>query len=226
MSFATWVHHQKWSIRQSFTRLTRDWRAVEPLWESPHGGNTRRPEVNRVHEKNWIWFQHDSQWWCQYAINPGEFFRVDGNGNPVEVQKSKDVSLAAWQFGLPLRGGTPPVRVGDEYVAFFHTSTVWQKPKRRYYMGAYTFDAAPPFTLRRMTLQPLLTGSDQDFRALNGPLVIFPNGSILRDNEWLVTFGVNDEACGWVKIPHEDLEARLEFVNRKSVVERLVEAFG
>jgi len=226
VGFATWVHHQKWSIRQSFTRLSRDWRSVEPLWESPHGGNTRRPEINRNAEKNWIWFQHESQWVCQYAINPGEFFRVNATGDPVEVWRSKEVSLAAWNYGLPLRGGTPPTRVGDEYVAFFHTALVWQKPKRRYYMGAYTFDAEPPFTLRRMTLEPLLAGSDQDFRALGGPLVIFPNGAILRDGTWLVTFGVNDEACGWIRIPHADLEERLVHVNRKSILTRAMETFA
>lgn len=206
MSFATWVHYKNWSIRQSFARLSHDWRAVEPLFEPPYGGNTRVPTNGRQHEKNWIWFEHGGKWVCQYSINPGVFFSVDGKGNVIDEWKSPELELP-WKHGLPLRGGTPLTRVGDELIGFFHTAVPWRKPQRRYYMGAYALMAEPPFTLKRMTDDPLLIGSEHDFRALNGPLVIFPNGALLRDNEWLVVFGVNDESCGWIKIPHNDIDA-------------------
>ena len=208
LSFATWVHYKQWSIRQSFARLSQDWRKVVPIWEVPYGGNTRNPTTGKTHEKNWIWFEHEGKWHCQYSINPGEVFSVT-NGVVDNVWKAPDIKVP-WDFGMPLRGGTPPTRVGDEYIAFFHTAVTWQKPKRRYHIGAYAFSAKPPFTLKRITRMPLLSGSEHDFRTLAGPLVIFPNGAILQDGQWLVTFGVNDEACGWIKIPHEDLDERLE----------------
>lgn len=221
VAFATWVHYKNWSIRQSLTRLTPDWRKIQPLWEVPHGGNTRAPTAGRTHEKNWIWFEHDKQWHCQYSINPGEVFSVK-NGIVDNVYKTPEIHLP-WQFGLPLRGGTPPIRIGDEYLAFFHTATVWQKPKRRYHMGAYTFKAELPFTLTRITTEPLLSGSEYDFRTLGGPLVIFPNGALFQDGQWLVVFGVNDEACGWIRIPHEDLDELLKPVSA-GIIAKLVHA--
>jgi predicted GH43/DUF377 family glycosyl hydrolase len=224
LSFATWIHHKQWAVRQSFAKLSNDWRTLTPLWETPYGGNNRRPDQGQRNEKNWIWFQHDNQWHCQYSINPGDVFKVDALGNATESWQTKEVAHS-WEHGLPLRGGTPPTRIGNEYVAFFHTSTVWQKPKRRYYMGAYTFEAKPPFAIKRMTMKPLLSGSDQDFRALGGPLVIFPCGAHYNAGEWLVVFGVNDEACGWIKIPHVDLNNLLEPVKR-GVVEKLALAFA
>ena len=208
LGMATWVHWKPWSIRQSFARLTHDWRTLEPLFEAPYGGNTRIPATGRTHEKNWIWFEHDGKWTCQYSINPGEFFAVDSKGNITGTWKSPEITVP-WTHGLPLRGGTPLTRVGDELIGFFHTATVWRKPQRRYYMGAYALEGKPPFRLTRMTTEPLLIGSEHDFRALSGPLVIFPNGALLQGDDWLVTFGVNDEACGWIKIPHKDLQGVL-----------------
>lgn len=221
IGFATWVHHRQWAIRQGFTRLSQDWRKVEPLWETPYGGNTRQPTEGKTHEKNWIWFNHAGAWHCQYSINPGDVFKVDGAGNPIESWQTKE-ARHEWTTGLPLRGGTPPILLQDtsEYLAFFHTAIPWQKPKRRYFMGAYTFDAFPPFALRRITPTPLLVGSEHDFRALGGPLVIFPGGATFDGEMWTVAFGVNDEACGWIRIPHSDIDDRLSPVKR-TVLEKL-----
>ena len=72
-------------------------------------------------------------------------------------------------------------------------------------MGAYAFNDR--FEIVRMTVEPLLAGSDRDLRLLNGPLVIFPGGAIVNNGKWLVVFGVNDEQSGWIEIPHLDLEA-------------------
>ncbi len=224
VAFATWVHHKDWKIRQSFTRLTPDWRKIEVMWETPYGGNARKPEQAKAVEKNWIWFMHNGEWYCIYSINPMIVFKVGRDGGMVQEWKNKEVKVP-WTHGLPIRGGTVPYRVGDEYYAFFHTSTVWQAPRRRYYMGAYTFSAEPPFELKRITSRPLLTGSEHDFRALGGPLVIFPNGSLLVDDNWLVVFGVNDENCGWIKIPFSALEERMEPVQR-GIISRVMDAVG
>lgn len=213
VSFATWVHFKNWAIRQSFTRLTPDWRRIEVLWEAPFGGNARKPDIAKSHEKNWVWFQRDGVWHCVYMPNPHTVFSVDDQGTPLKVYTNRKIGVP-WEHG-ELRGGTPPVKVGDEYLCFFHSSVTWQKPKRRYFMGAYTFSAEPPFEFLRMTSEPLLIGSEKDFRVLGGPLVVFPNGALLKDGIWTVVFGINDEGCGWVKIPHVELDAKLEVVGRK-----------
>ena len=53
-------------------------------------------------------------------------------------------------------------------------------------------------------------GSERDFRSFEGPLVIFPNGAVMVKDDVMVSFGVNDENCGWVKIPRKEMEERLE----------------
>lgn len=101
------------------------------------------------------------------------------------------------------------MRVGDEYISFFHSSVYWKGRQKRYIMGAYAFEAKPPFKVTRITPTPLLAGSDQDTRINGGPPCIFVNGSVFDGKEWLLSFGVNDEACGWIRIPHRKLEKRM-----------------
>lgn len=228
LGMSTWVHYKPWAIRQSFVRLTPDWRRMEVLWETPYGGNARQPERASSHEKNWNWFWHSSgdappSWHCVYLVNPHTTFRVGADGTVLQEWKNRPLDLT-WQYGEP-RGGTPPIRIGDEYWSFFHSSVVWQKPKRRYYMGAYTFSASPPFELLRMTAEPILAGSEDDFRTLGGPLVVFPNGAVLQNGEFLVVFGVNDENCGWIRIPAVEVESRLSKVgSKRSTFGRIVDA--
>lgn len=94
-------------------------------------------------------------------------------------------------------------------------------------MGAYAFLAQPPFPITRVTTEPLLVGSEEDPRVLGGPLVVFPNGAVLTGPDpwpydrialeprmidcrcWTVVFGLNDEACGWLRITMSELEERL-----------------
>lgn len=202
VSFATWIHHkQELPIRQSLCRLSKDWRSFEVVNEPVHGGNHREPSKATKHEKNWVWFEYGIRQHFVYSINPHEVV-----GSPM-LEAIKHVDLP-WKHGI-LRGGTPPILVGDEYISFFHSATEWRKPKRRYHMGAYAFKSEPPFPITRITPEPLLSGSVEDFRAFGGPLVIFPNGALKEAGHWLVVFGVNDEGCGWIRIPCGDLNQKM-----------------
>lgn len=171
-----------------------------------YGRNGGHLYANTGHEKNWCWFDHNGSFRFVYEISP--FHTVCGMsmGRVTEIWKHQtDVT---WNNGLP-RGGTSPVHVGHEYFSFFHSSEPWTTTKRRYHMGAYAFTDQPPFGITRMTPKPLLSGSERDFRRDNHPLVVFPCGSIYRNEEWTVSFGVNDNACAWIKIPHADLLKRM-----------------
>jgi len=212
VAFATWVHMRGWTIRQSLCKLSADWRRFTVAQEPLYGGNAPTPERATRHEKNWLWFIHEGQWHCVYMSNPFTVLKIGPNGHVSKAWKGPQLPLP-WSHGEP-RGGTTPIRVGQEYVTFFHSSLPWTTQQRRYYMGALTFEAAPPFAIKRITLEPLLAGSDKDARVLGGPLVIFPCGSDLSAREWLVTFGVNDEQCGWVKIPQGELDKLLVPINR------------
>lgn len=204
VSFATWVHGENWMIRQSLCLLRGDLTKLDVVSEPHYGGNHSIPEKGSGHEKNWCWFEHNGQWHFVYTIAP-HCVVTDIETKPFTYEEH---SAMPWKTGTP-RGGTPPIRVGDEYWSFFHSSTPDKKWRRRYYMGAYAFKAEPPFQITRITEKPLLTASEADFNNLDSPLVVFPNGALIQEDKWLVVFGVNDEHSGWIKIPHGDLQARM-----------------
>lgn len=158
-------------------------------------------------EKNWLWFGHDGALHTVYMTYPEhEVLRWEhGYEKPVNVWKTKSHVDWLWTYGQA-RGGTPPIRIGNLYWSFFHSSTPWTKDKRRYHMGAYAFSAKPPFRIRYWTQEPILTGSLKDPWEPGQPAVVFPCGSLLRDGVWFVTLGVNDMVSAWIEIPHVELE--------------------
>jgi predicted GH43/DUF377 family glycosyl hydrolase len=208
VGFATWVRTSEWKIRQSLTKLDWDLEEFEVFSEPEFGGNSPRAESATGHEKNWMWFNHDGLWHCIYQPSPHLVFRL--NHKRTVDRTWKDSRKMEWNFG-EIRGGTPPVKLNSsEYISFFHSAVQWRGPRRRYFMGSYVFEAKEPFRVKRMTKTPLLAGSEKDFRSWESPLVIFPEGHVYENEEHLVTFGMNDEHCGWIKIPDKDLEERME----------------
>ena len=160
---------------------------------------------NKGHEKNWTWFIHEGELHMVYSIEPHLVTKCDAAASVVE-EYTTNLEGDIWFYG-ERRGGSNPIRIGDEYFAFFHSSTPWWHGRRRYYMGAYAFEAKPPFRITRSTTIPLLYGSKNNHRILEFPLVIFPGGSLYDEDkrEHFVVFGVNDFQSGWIKIPHDDL---------------------
>ena len=69
-------------------------------------------------------------------------------------------------------------------------------------MGYYKFEAKPPFKITEISENPILYGNEADERALtdNSPLVVFPCGAIQKDNQFIISFGLNDEKTGIIKI--------------------------
>lgn len=205
VSYCFWRIGRFYRAHQSFSRFDANWNCVE-TWNVPFGGNGHLPCSGPEDEKNWVWFQHDSRWHILYSsLTPQVVVEVHGSV-PARVHRTE--TTPTWPYGF-VRGGTPPVRVGSEYITFFHSSLPWSHRQKRYYMGAMAFEAAPPFKPTRMTAKPLLIGSADDVRIHGGPLVIFPCGALLENGEWLLTFGVNDEAVGWLRIPQAELDALL-----------------
>lgn len=212
ISCTTFIPRMFHGAHQRLCRLDERFAASRPI--SPvYGGNGASPLMQaQNHEKNWLWFEHDGKPHMVYRHTPHQvvewpdFFEFR---NPV-VHDSRFTN-PRWCHGEP-RGGTPPVRVGDEYWSFFHSSLPWRPPKRQYFMGAYAFEAKPPFRITRMSLRPLLAGSIADPWAEGLPLVVFPCGAVLEDGRWIVTMGINDYRCGWIEIPHKELEQQTDYV--------------
>lgn len=199
-------------IHQSLFQLGDNWN-VEKIVDLEYGGNS----TNLIHgtkpEKNWLWFDHDGQPHFIYQAEPHIVCGL--NGDKV-VDEYRTFASLGWTIG-DIRGGTPPVRVGEHYVTFFHSSMPWKKlprygVRRMYFMGAYLFEAKPPFQIvaATRTNDRLLSGTWNEPVAESVPAVVYPTGAILDGDEWFVTMGVNDCRCAWFKIPHEKLMSRMK----------------
>jgi len=171
-----------------------------------YGKNMAQAMVNDGHEKNWLWFSHDRRPHLIYSASPHRVVEMDGMLQPVKEHVS-EVFSRHWEYG-EVRGGTNPIRVGDVYWTFFHSSVKWNVHSRRYFMGAYAFEAKAPFQIVRFTNVPLLTGTSAEHWHPGLPEVVFPCGAYFDGNskKFVVSYGVNDIKCGYLKIPLEDLE--------------------
>lgn len=198
IGYCSW-HRGHDSARQHLAIFSPDWKWLAS-WKVNYGFNKLERDG---HEKNWLWFNHDGVWHIVYRFDPHIVCVLKDGGEVSQVYDSR-LTTKRWDYG-EVRGGTPPVKVGDEYVSFFHSSLPWTNRQRRYFMGAYSFEARPPFRVTAVTSEPILAGTDKETRILGGPLVIFPCGALLQRGKWTVTYGINDEACGWIKIPHDGL---------------------
>jgi predicted GH43/DUF377 family glycosyl hydrolase len=118
----------------------------------------------------------------------------------------------AW--GHP-RGGTAPQRIGEEYLGFFHSSFTDPDKVIWYVIGAYTFEAKPPFRITSVSKFPILFngiyGTHHVNTATRNKMVIFPTGFVIeeRDGKELIQLscGENDSS---VKILTIDKEALLK----------------
>jgi hypothetical protein len=74
-------------------------------------------------------------------------------------------------------------------------------------MGAYAFEAKAPFRIVRMTTLPLLTGTNQQDWWPGLPAVVFPCGAFFDSakNNFVISYGINDVDCGYMKLPLADL---------------------
>lgn len=157
------------------------------------------------YEKNWLPFLHDNRLHILYKAKPWMVVGFGQRWSDVEPYQGEGVE---WAYG-DVRGGTSPVKVGDNYFTFPHSSLPWRGRYRRYYAGAMAFEAKPPFRPTMITPEPILRGSQNDVWSQRKPLVVFPCGALYRNGTWLITCGVNDMKAAWVEIPHEDVLKRM-----------------
>lgn len=160
-------------------------------------------------EKNWVFFSHQARINCIYRCHPvQEIYWLDEN-EPANCYKSEG---PRWDYG-PIKGGTPPVDYDGAYLRFFHSTldNEFGQYNRRYYVGAYTMAAKPPFQVLHVSKKPILFGSEIDnLKVKDRPFhwkanVVFPGGAIPQPNGWCLSLGINDSACLLAKIRPEDL---------------------
>lgn len=161
-------------------------------------------------EKNWVPFNYENELMLAYTINPHEIIRPSlEDGLCTHLFKTEPP--ITWNFGL-IRGGTPAILIDNEYLAFFHSSQRNPENGRyTYYIGAYTFESTPPFSLTRISYKPF---SHPDFYTtpetpLSTSLVLFPAGLAIKDNLIFVSYGENDGAIKVMEIDKQLLDESL-----------------
>lgn len=111
-------------------------------------------------DKNWSPFvyvdeSNRQRFLLSYSASPHRVLEVFDARSQNFGDFSKCDTKLPWKWG-GVRGGTPAVRIGDEYVSFFHSFFFDEVYKSRWYVfGAYTFEAKPPFCMKRISAEPI-----------------------------------------------------------------------
>jgi predicted GH43/DUF377 family glycosyl hydrolase len=149
-------------------------------------------------EKNWVPFVYNDTLLLAYGLIPHRIVQPLVTGECITVASAH--SPMYWDWG-ELRGGTPGILDGDEYIAFFHSSIKMAttqsngKAMPHYFMGAYTYSSKPPFTITRYSKTPIIGKNFYNGPAHNTwkPLrVVFPMGCIIDDKYIWVSYGRQD----------------------------------
>jgi len=172
-----------------------------PRYGSNHNACTGGKENGQ--EKNWVWFEHQERLYFIYDTVPFEVVEYDYERDSIRGSM-RTYPETKWSWGK-IRGGTPPLRVGDRYYSFFHS---WLPVAGRltYYAGVLTFLPGIPFRLEQVSAQPLLLGQWE--RGCEKS-VIFPGGALYK-NGWIVACGVNDKHCAIFKFSDEAIQGHLQ----------------
>lgn len=184
-------------MHQAIANLDENWNIVN-VRELNYGTQKK--------EKNWTPFEYQDaagmpHLYFVYRFNPKEIICLKESGAIEQIIKDANKSQALinmWEnrWG-EIRGGTPAINIGDEYLTFFHSSFK-NKNQIWYVFGALTFQKDPPFTITKISKYPILAhnfykAESNDQRLFSHDrLVMFPCGLICENNLIHVLCGEND----------------------------------
>jgi Methyltransferase domain len=180
---------KEWKSQMELARLSEDGIRAERHYHLPYGIN------GAGREKNWQFFADEGRLRFVYSVGPHVVMDVETG------EKWGDLDGPKWGFGK-IGGGTPPVKIGKEWLSFFHSWEDHPEHVRVYHLGAYTFREGD-YRITSMTPSPLLTARESDgfvFEVAKcrwHPLCVFPAGAHwdAAKDEWLISLGVNDSWC-------------------------------
>jgi predicted GH43/DUF377 family glycosyl hydrolase/predicted O-methyltransferase YrrM/GR25 family glycosyltransferase involved in LPS biosynthesis len=223
--------HEKASLRQEDPRLFRyrgrlyvSFTGVEQTLDSPTGLTTSvlyaqlepsrdQPVVDVFYphyadrltwEKNWAFFESAGLLHAVYSIKPHTILRVQHD----TATKAFETETPHPWTGGHLRGGSPPVLVGDEFYHFFH-GRVGLGVEGIYNTGVYTFEAEPPFKIKRMTRSPI-QWAEPNTRRHASPSVVFVGGAMLEEDQWVLSYGEHDQDVAVARFDRQSIEDRLD----------------
>ncbi len=155
-------------------------------------------------EKNWGFFSHEDVLYASYSISPHRVLKINGPNSEMLYNTPTPFPWA----GGELRGGTPPIPVGNEYWSFFHSRSE-VRGHRIYDIGVYAFEAKPPFHITRVTPKYIAIADPSTKPADQYASVLFPCGAVLDGDRWLVAMGVHDRWTEIREFSHEQLQREM-----------------
>lgn len=191
---------------QCYARLNED-RTVAEAWQA------NVPE-RRKWEKNHSFFEHDGQLYAVYLSHPRHIVvKVEGDR---EIAMYDQPNTLPWDGG-EIRGGAPPVRVGDVYWHFFHDRIDQPNGRFLYRTGLLEFDGKPPFATLRMVREPIQE-ADTTTQPLVDPNycdVLFVGGAVRVGDDWILCSGEHDRRIRIDRFAHADLDRLLKPADSK-----------
>lgn len=160
-------------------------------------------------EKNWVPFEYDKKLLLTYSISPHKIFSIGSEIDGCTTYACTQSNIQ-WPWG-EIRGGTPALLVDGKYLSFFHSSKWYRdgdSKKRFYFIGAYRFDAQPPFAITHVSSQPIM-GKDfykgKEYKLWDDLRVVFPMGFVCDGDYIWLSYGKQDNECWIVKIDKNKL---------------------
>jgi len=153
-------------------------------------------------EKNWMPFSYRDKINFVYYVTPHKIIRLEdprlAKLSEREISRTPQVISKIWESRWEtIHGGTPAKLVDGEYLAFFH-SRFKEDDMFWYSMGAYTFEAEPPFRITGISWHPILFHDLYDTEHVHPSCdrlrCIFPAGFVVKDDVIHVSAGENDAA--------------------------------
>lgn len=167
---------------------------------------------DRPWQKNWVPFEWHDKLLLSYEINPHEVIMPNldtGVCYPL-FDSHKNIN---WPYG-GLRGGTPAVLVDGEYLAFFHSGEIKRTSASEfhelwhYFMGAYTFEAEPPFEMTKISPEPINAPEFYTY-SYYSKRVIYPGGFVVDGPDLHLAYGKDDCEVWVATIDLEELKNSL-----------------
>jgi len=160
-------------------------------------------------EKNWCFYSDGEDINLLYSTAP---IVIKSPGKKDKVIDSSCLKEVTGDH--PTFNSTAPVRIGDEWLVFYHWKHMAyeldKRPYLLYMLSAYTLDEKQT-KVTRMLKEPLFVGSTKDDLITwtdpvgndisNQPACVLPFGFYVEDDELVMSLGINDSFMGIFRTP-------------------------
>jgi predicted GH43/DUF377 family glycosyl hydrolase len=176
------------------------------------------------YEKNWVPFEYHGELLLGQNLTPHRILRPRlGTGTCETIACS--FGNIQWNWGA-IRGGTQALLLDEEhYLSFFHSwidiPTIQSNGRKiaHYVIGAYMFQAHPPFAITAISPTPIVAENfyrPPYYKTWKPLRCIFPAGIVIDDNYIWISYGRQDHEIWIAKLDKRSLLQSLIPVSPKS----------